>query len=158
MTATVSMRVYTGTDAGTESTAQVGFDLISADNAENGPSNRDDHEVAPGSNSFEKWLRLRIDSADGQVLSNFWIERTGDLPDGVVVKLGTTDDPATPTASESTVATETMHEGRRYWFDVGEYSVDGDHTRYLVLQEQVAASAASGDIDTQTFEWGYSAV
>jgi hypothetical protein len=158
MSATVTMRVYTGSGAGTESSAQIGFDLVSIDSAENSPSNRSTNKVAPGSNSFEKWLRLRLDAADGKTVSNFWVERTGDLPDGVVVKIGTTETPATPTASESTVARETMADGRRYWFDAGSYDEAGDHTRYLVLQEQVAADAADGAIDTQTFEWGWSAV
>lgn len=158
MAAAVTMRVCTGTSAGTESAAQTGIDLVSVDSADNSPSNRSDNEVAPGSNSYEKWMRLALDTANGQVVSAFWIERTGDLPDGVIIKIGTTDTPATPKATESTVAAETMHDGRRYWFDIGnDYDTDGDRTRYVVLQEQVDASADDGSIETQTFEWGWSA-
>lgn len=156
MAASISLRVCTGTGAATESAGQTGIDLVSADNALNSGANRTAHEVAPGTNSYEKWMRIALDAANGQAVSSFWVERTGDLPDDVVVKIGTTDTGATPTAAESAVARETMHEGRRYWFDGGEYTEDGDRTRFLVIQEQCAASAADGSIETQTFEWGCS--
>ena len=113
------------------------------------------HEVSPGANSFEKWLRVKVDTAGGGTFTNFAITRSGDLPDGVVIKLGVTDTAATPTASTSTVATTTMADGRRYIFDTNAYSADGDTTRYLVLQAQVDASALSGAIDQQAFLIGY---
>jgi hypothetical protein len=154
--AVVTLRVYTGAGAATESAAQTGIDLISADNALNSPANRTANEVVPGSNSFEKWIRLSLDSAGGQEISSFWVERTGDLPAGVIIKMGVTDTGVTPTATTSSVATMTMAEGRRYWFDAGEYGTTGEKTRYLVLQEQAVASAPSGSIDTQSFTFGWS--
>ena len=156
MASIATLRVYTGSGAGTESASVTGVDLISADNATNSSPNRAANEVALGTNSFEKWLRVRIDDADGLTLTNFWIERAGDLPDGVIVKFGVTDTPATPTASTSTVATTTMVDGRRYFFDNGEYSADGDHTRYVVMQAQVAADATTGAIDSQTLQVSWS--
>lgn len=113
--------------------------------------------MAPGTNSFEKWLRLKIDDADGQVLSGFWVSRTGDLPDGVTVKLGVTDTPATPVATESAVARETMAAGRRYWFDMGELDADNDVTRYLVIQEQTVMGADTGSVPQGdwTFGWAF---
>jgi hypothetical protein len=154
MVASVSMRVCTGASAGTESAAQDGFALMDIDSADNDP---DAHVVHPGDNSFEKWLRLAVDDSDGYSVSSFWLERVGDLPDGVIVKVGVTSAGVTPTASESTVATETMHSGRRYWFDFNEYDTNGDRTDFVVLQEQVAADADSGAIDQQSFTWGWSA-
>ncbi len=154
MAASVTMRVCTGTAAGTESAAQTGFALMDIDNAANDP---DANTVAPGANSYEKWLRLAIDDSDGRTLSGFWIERTGDLPDGVVVKIGTASAGVTPKATTSTVATETMHSGRRYFFDSAEYDANADRTAFVVLQEQVAASASTGAIDQQLFQWGWSA-
>lgn len=153
MAATVSMRVNTGTNAGTESGAVTSFALMDIDSATDDP---DGNQVAPGSNSFEKIIRLKVDDADGQSLSSFWVERTGDLPDGVVVKIGVSDTGTTPTASESAVARETMAAGRRYWFDSGTYDADGDRMRFVYLQEQVSADAATGAIDTQAFEFGWS--
>ena len=149
---TTSMRVYTGTNAGTQSAPQTGIALLSADSAGTDP---DAAEVAAGTNSYEKWLRILIDDAEGATYTNFWIERSGDLPDGVVIKLGVTDTPATPTSATSTVATTTMADGRRYVFDANTYDESGQATRYVVLQEQVASSADSGAIEQQVFTVGY---
>lgn len=149
---TASLRVCTGTGAGTESAAVAGIALLSVDAATNDP---DDHRVVPGTNSYEKWLRVRVDSADGIAFSDFWIERTGALPDGAVIKVGTTDTPATPTAATSAVARTTMAEGRHYTFDAGSYDETGDATRYVVLQLQVAAAANSGAIAQQAFSVGW---
>ena len=153
MAATTSLRVYTGTNAGTESAAQTAIALLSVDAATVDPAA---HQVAPGTNSYEKWLRLKIDAANGATVTDFWIERSGALPAGVVIKLGVTATPATPTSTTSTVATTTMAEGRRYVFDTAALAANGDATQYLVLQEQVAASAAAGAITQQDFTVGYS--
>jgi hypothetical protein len=154
--ATVTLRVYTGSGAGTESAAQVGIDLVSIDTAANTALDRSSHPVIAGTNSFEKWIRLKVGSANSHTLTDFWVERSGDLPDGAVVKMGVTDTPVTPVATPSTVATTTMVDGRRYIFDVNEYVADGDATRYLVLQEQVANTVPAGSIETQSFEIGWS--
>jgi hypothetical protein len=155
MAATLTLRVYTGSGAGTESSAQAGIDLISADNATNSSGNRTANQVVPGTNSYEKWLRLRVDSAPTGSVATFWFQNDDDLPDGVVLKLGATDTPATPTTATSTVATTTVQTGQRYIFDADAYSDVGDHTRYLVLQEQVAATAASGSIDQLVPAFGW---
>jgi hypothetical protein len=151
--AVTTLRVYTGSAAGTESGAQTAIALLSVDAATVDPN---DHRITPGANSFEKWLRLKIDTAGGFEFSNFWIERSGALPEGVVIKLGVADTPSTPTSTTSTVATTTMADGRRYVFDTATLDANGDYTRYLVLQEQVAATAASGAITQQDFTIGYS--
>ena len=153
MTASLSLRVYTGAGAATQSAAQTGIALLSVDAATNDPN---DHKVAPGTNSYEKWLRLLVEDADGKSFTNFWIKRSGDLPDGVVIKMGVTDTPSTPTSTTSTVATTTMADGRRYVFDATTYSTDWDATRYVVLQEQATAAANSGVIEQQVFTIGYS--
>ena len=48
-----------------------------------------------------------------------------------------------------------MQDGRRYIFDAGVYGEAGQATRYLVVQEHVAADAASGAIPEQVFTSGY---
>lgn len=150
---TTTLRVYTGTNAGTQSAPQTGIALLSTDSAGTNPAAA---EVAPGTNSFEKWLRVIDDGASGAP-ANYWIERSGDLPVGVVIKLGMTDTPSTPTASTSAVATTTMTEGRRYFFDAAAAEIDGGFaSSYVVLQEQVAADADSGAIEQQVFTIGYS--
>lgn len=149
---TTSLRVYTGSGAATESAAQTAIALLSVDAATVDPNS---HQVAPGTNSYEKWVRVRIDAASGKTYTNFWVERSGVLPDGVVIKMGVTDTAATPSSTTSTVATTTMADGRRYVFDASTYDVDGQHSRYLVLQEQVTAAAASGAITQQDFTIGF---
>ena len=149
----LTLRIYTGTSAGTESAAQSGIALMDIDSATNAPVAND---IAKGANSFEKWMRIKVDDADGLSFTNFWIERSGDVPDGVTVKMGVTDTASTPTAATSSIATTTMADGRRYIFDANEYDADNDTTRYLVIQAQVAASAATGNIEQQVFTVGYS--
>lgn len=154
MVASLSMRVCTGTAAGTESVAQTGFALMKIDSAANAPGA---NPVLPGTNSFEKWLRLAIDNSDGRTISGFWLTRSGALPDGAIVKIGIAGAGVTPTAALSVVATETMHSGRRYFFDAAEYDTNGDRTAFVVLQGQLGATAPLGAIDQQTFQWGWSA-
>jgi hypothetical protein len=152
--ATVTLRVCTGANAATESPSVTGIAFMDIDSPVIDP---DANEVTPGTNSMEKWLRLAIDDADGQSVSDFWIERTGDLPDGVTIKVGFATAGATPTTAVSTVARETMAAGRRYFFDTASYDVDGARTDFLVLQEQTTALATSGQIDTQAFAFGWQA-
>ena len=59
MAAALSLRVYTGATAATESAAVTGIDFISADNATNSSGNRSSNPVTVGTNSFEKHLRLK---------------------------------------------------------------------------------------------------
>lgn len=154
MAATITLRVYTGTGAGTESSPQTGIALLSADSASPDP---DSAEVAPGTYSYEKWIRLKIDAPDGKAFTNFWIERAGDLPDGVEIRFGVTDTPATPKATASSVATKELQANRRYVFDVAVLDEAGDATRYLVIQERVGADVDPGDIEQQVFTIGYTA-
>lgn len=159
MSAAISLRVYTGTNAGTESAAQTAIALLSVDAATDDPNS---HEIAAGANSFEKWVRVKIDTSAGTTLTNFSIERTGDLADGVVIRMGVTDNPVTPTSRTSTVATTTMVAGRRYVFDATPIGATGAYSRYLVIQAQcgpqlpnISATAPSGAIEQQVFTISY---
>lgn len=142
------MRAYTGASAGTESAPLTAIDLTDADALSGGP-------VMPGSRSYERWLRLRVDVAPGLGVANFWVMNTGDLPDGVELLFGVTDTPTTPTDGASAVATKTLTSGQKFIFDAGTYAAVGDHSRYIVIQEVVAADAASGDIPDQALVWGW---
>lgn len=148
----VSLRVYTGTAAGTESAAQTAIALLSVDAATVDPGS---HQVAPGSNSYEKWLAVKVDSAAGETYSDFWVEVAGALPAGVTIKVGIAAAGATPTSATSTVAKTTLAAGRRFIFDTAVYDTAGQKTAFLVLQEQVEAAAASGAIPQQAFTIGY---
>ena len=148
MTASLTLRCYTGTNAGTESAAQSSVNLGSTDEI---PGD----DVVPGTYSFERWVRLRVDSPPALGVANFWFEVTGDLPDGVEVRFGVTDTPATPVATVSTVATHEMQSGRHYIFDTNTYAEAGDHTRYLVFQEHVADTVDPGAIDPLAYTFGW---
>lgn len=149
MTANLSLRAYTGAGAATESAAQSSVALVAAD-ALAGP------DVAPGSRSFERWLRLRVDAAPALGVTGFWLQNEGDLPDGVTILFGVADTPATPVDTPSTVAVKTLMAGERYVFDNAILTEVGEHTRYIVIQEVVAAEAASGAIPEQALTWGWS--
>lgn len=149
MTASVSLRVDYGTNAGTESPSVTALELCAADALTGG-------SVNPGSNSFERWIRLRLDTAPVTGVTNFWLQNAGALPTGVTLRFGVTDTPRTPVATASTIATTELVAGRRYIWDANTYTQAGDHTRYLVIQAQTTASAASGAIDQQIPTIGWS--
>ena len=142
VTATLTLRAYTGTDAATESTSQSGVALVDVDDLTGG-------SVDPGTNSYERWIALKIDSPPTTGVSNFWFQNTGALPAGVTIRFGVTDAAATPTAATSSIATMELVAGRRYIFDTNTYSETGEKTRYLVLQAQVLSTAVSGAIEQQ---------
>ena len=63
MAASVSIRVCYGANAGTESAAVSGIDLISADNATNSTANRAAYPITAGESSYEKYIRAEVDTA-----------------------------------------------------------------------------------------------
>ncbi len=148
MTATVTVRAYTGTDAGTESAALDEVTLISEDAVTGDP-------VAPGTTSYERWIALRVDVAPSMGVTNFWVQNTGDLPDGVALRFGVADTPATPVNTASPVATKELTSGQRFIFDVDTYTEAGEKTRYLVIQEIVASDADTGEIPEQALRFGW---
>jgi hypothetical protein len=148
VTATISMSVFTGTNAGTEHTGQSSASLTDADAVSGG-------NVLPGSVSYERWVALRCDSAPTHGATNFYVICTGSLPTGVTIKFGVTDTGATPKNTVSTVATMDLTAGRKFIFDTGVMDGVGEHTRYLVLQEVVALGAPSGAISPQALTFGW---
>jgi hypothetical protein len=149
---TCSLRCYTGVDAATESAAITAIALLSVDAATVDPGS---HKVAPGTNSVEKWLAVKVDSADGTTWSDFSVTCSGALPSGVTIKVGVTAVAATPTSATSTVATTTLQAGRRYTFDTSVLDTAGEKTAFLVLQEVVSAAAVSGAIPQQSLVVNY---
>jgi hypothetical protein len=146
----LTLRAYTGANAGTESAAQTAIYLGNADTLNSGNS------VAPGTFSYERWLALRVDSPPVSGVTNFWFQNTGALPSGVTLRFGVTDMPTTPINSQSLVATTELQTDRRYIFDTNTYTEAGDKTRYLVLQLQALITADDGPIEQQTPAIGWS--
>jgi hypothetical protein len=111
--------------------------------------------VLPGTVSFERWLRLRVDVAPAAGVANFWLQNTGVLPHGVSLLFGVTDAPATPVNTPSVVATKTLAAGQRYIFDAATLTAVGEHSRYIVIQEVAASDAVTGAIPAQSLQWGW---
>ena len=90
MVATLGLHVYTSTNAATESGVVTGIDLISADNATNSLGNRQSFPITVNTNSYEKWLKLKISAIPDNSVTNFllWGDGGVDLSWGRVVVCG----------------------------------------------------------------------
>lgn len=163
--AVVSLRVYTGTSATSESAAVTGIDFVSTDNSTNSLSNRTQFPVVTGLNSYSKHLRLKIDSAPSNRIENvkFWTDGTPTSNVALVVKLGVgaggatpgTGD-STPTASALSGATDAYSytSSSKGTWDSGQYSTLNNVTKSLVLQLQPGASATPGNW-SETLSYSY---
>lgn len=148
MSATVSLRVFTGAGAATMSVAQTAIALCAADALSGGP-------VVPGTVSYERWLALRVDAAPANGVTNFAVLDVGSLPTGVSLKFGVTATPRTPINTVSPIATMDLTSGRTFIFDTDVLSAIGDRTKYLVIQEVAANDAPSGAIPQQALRFGF---
>jgi hypothetical protein len=149
VTGSLSLRVYTGASAGTESSAQTHITLTDTDTLGSGG-------IVPGTYSFERWLRLRIDSPPPNGVTNFWLQNEGALPADVILRFGITDLPATPVATQSLIATMGLTSGRHFIFDTNTYTAVGETSRYVVLQLQALVTADTGSLPQQTPSFGWS--
>ncbi len=158
MAATVSIRVNTGTSAGTESEAVTGIDLISADNAENSLANRQANPITAGENSFEKWITAKVDVAPDNYVENFKVWGDGTVQAETTLMVGVTADGATPVSAASSVATTdftTYVSGAELTWHAGQLTSVGDTTDFLVLQLQTTAAAAAGNWTQETINYSY---
>lgn len=162
MAATVTLRVYTGSSAGTQSSSVTGIDFISADNATNSSGNRVANPITiPPSGvtrSYEKWLKLYVDVAPDNQIGNILFWTDGSFDTGVTIYGGTTATGATPTSSDSSVATTnitTWTSGAKFTWDAGPYTTTGAIDDFLVLQMDVASTASVGNMTQETFTYSY---
>ena len=159
MAASLSLRVYTGSAAGTQSGAVTGIDLISAANATNSLANRQANPVTVGTNSYEKWLKLYVDTAPANAVTNF--KAWGDGAVMTSTSLLFTANyvtGATPTAATSSVANTTFANftaGNKATWDTASYSATAATTRFLVFQLQVDATAGPGNWTQETVNYSY---
>ncbi len=159
MVAALTLRVYTSTNAATESAAQTGIDLISADNAINTLGNRQGNPITVNSNSFEKWLKLKVDTAPDNAVTNFlaWGDGTIDNSTTLMVT-GDYVTGITPVASSSVVADTdftTYTAGNKLVWDAASYTATNDTTDYMVFQLQVDSDAAPGNWTQETVSYSY---
>jgi hypothetical protein len=158
MAAIITIRVNTGTNAGTQSAAVSGIDLISADNATNSLANRQTNPIDAGGQSYEKWLTARVDAAPDNGVSDFELWGDGDVDANTTLYVGITGTGATPTDSVSSVAVADFTNyvtGSRLAWDAGPYDTIGDTTDFAVFQLAVAAGASPGNWTQETIYYAY---
>ena len=158
MAATITVRVFTSTNAGTMSGAVTGIDYISADNATNSLANRQANPVAAGTNSYEKWIKWRCDAAPSTQCTSFKLWGPGTVVTGATFYAGTTATGATPVATASSTATtdiSTLTSSGAAMAVTGTLVNIGDLTNYAVLQMQTTGSIAAGNIAQQTINYSY---
>jgi hypothetical protein len=158
MAASLSLRVYTGAGA-TESAAQTGIDLISADNATNSLANRQANPITVGTNSYEKYVKLKIDTAPANAVDNFQIWMDGAVDSSTTLNFTTNYITyATPVATASTVAQTNMTtytSGNKVTWDNGPYTFTNDTTRFTVFQLVVDSDAGPGNWTQETISYSY---
>src|SRR5512146_2796714 len=123
MAASLSLRVYTGASAGTESAVVTGIDLESADNATNSLANRQANPITVNTNSYEKWLKMKVDTAPANSVSNFkaWGDGTV-MTSTTLMWTGNWTTGTTPTNATSTIANTTFTNftaGNKMTWDAG---------------------------------------
>lgn len=158
MSATITPRVFTSTNAGTMSAAVTGIDYISADNATNSLANRQAHPVTANTNSFEKWMKFRCDVAPSTQCASFLVWGPGTSVTGATFYIGVTSSGVTPTASASSVATTdiaTLTSSGAAQAVSGTLVNIGDLTQYFVLQMQTSSAISPGSIAQQVLNFQY---
>lgn len=161
MAAVIQVSVSNG--AGETPTDGVGgIDFISADNATNSIGNRQTYPITVGTNSYEKWIRLKIATPAQNYTRNFLIWGDGDVTTSTTLMFTANYVTyATPTASTSAVA-DTDFTG----YTAGTYAATwdaatywatntGSYTRYAVFQLQVGSDRAAGDWQQETISYSY---
>jgi hypothetical protein len=169
MAAVLSVRVYTGTNAATESAAQTGISFLSIDSAATDTTTRQNNPVQAGTASFEKHLRLKIDTAPAVSVSNFlwWTDGAGQSNVNLRAKEGigtggaapgTGDTTPTATVMTSDIDAYTRTSGAKGTWDSGSYSALNEVTKALLLQLQPQAAAAPGAWTQETINYSYDEV
>lgn len=159
MAASVSVRVYTGASAGTQSAAVTGIDFSSDDSATNSLVHRQANPITVGSRSYEKWMKAYVDTAPANGVANFKVWGDGAVMASTTLYwTGQYVTGATPTNGSSTVANvdfSTYTSGNKGTWDTNSYSATGATTRFLVMQLQVGSDASAGNWTQETVNYSY---
>jgi len=160
MAATLVLSVSNGSTP-TNTDSVTGIDLESADNATYSLPNRQANPITVGTNSYEKWIRLKITATPTNYVQSFkvWFNSTVDTSTTlnftgafVTYRLATN---ATSTAANVNATTYTT--GNQATWDLAQYTAaqTGAYTKYLVLQLQVGPTTAPGNWTQQTVNYSY---
>jgi len=159
MVAALSLRVCTGASAGTVSAAQTGIDLESADNATNTLGNRQANPITVGTNSYEKWLKLYVDTIPANGVTNFKIWGDGTIMTSTTLNFTAAYiTGATPTTGNSTVAASNFTgftASNKATWDATSYTNTAATTKFVVFQLVVASDAGPGNWTQETISYSY---
>lgn len=160
MVATLQVSVSYGAGP-TNSDGVTGIDLISADNATNTLPNRQAYPITVGTNSYEKWVRLKLTAVpdnyvrsfkvwgDGGVMTSTTLYFTGAY---VTYQQGTT---ATSTIANANFTTYTST-NKAVWDDASYSNTMTDtYTKYTVWQLAVGSDANPGNWTQETINYSY---
>ena len=159
MAATLTLRVYTGSAANTESASVTGIDFVSIDNATNSLGNRQANPITVGTNSYEKWLKLKVDAAPANAVTNFKIWGDGAVMTSTTLKwtgayvTGVTPVSTTSTKADTDFTTATA--GAKGTWDTASYTATNATTKYAVFQLVVASDAGPGNWTQETISFSY---
>lgn len=161
MAATLVLAVKTGGGAGSFTDSVSGIDLISADNATNDITNRQANPITVGTNSYEKWIALKITATPSNYVRSFQVWFNSSVAASttlymtgayVTYQQGTT---ATSTIANAVATTYTA--GNKAIWDTTTYTAanTGSYTKFLVLQLKVDSTAGPGTWTQQTVNYSY---
>lgn len=169
MAAVVDVRVYTGTNAATESAGQTGISFLSIDSAATDSGTRSSNPVVAGTTSFEKHVRLKATTAPAVSWGNvkFWTDGSGQANVGLRAKLavgtggatpGTGDSTPTATAMTGDADAYTYTSGAKGTWDSATYSAVNTVSKALLLQLSPTGSATPGAWTQETLNYSYDEV
>jgi len=169
MAAVLSVRVYTSTNAATESAAQTGVSFLSIDSSATDSGTRQTNPVVAGTASYEKHLRLKVDTSPAVSVSNFlwWTDGTPSSNVALRAKEGVGTGGATPGTGDTTPSATAMSSdidaysrtsGAKGTWDSGSYVTQNDVTKALLLQLQPNGSATPGAWAQETINYSYDEV
>ena len=147
MAALIQVSVQTGSAGGSATDGVSGIDLISADNATNTLANRQANPITVGTNSYEKWIRLKITATPANYVQSFkvWFNSTVDATTTLYFT-GAYSTYQQGTTAASTIANAvatTYTSGNKAIWDNTQYDSTqlNTYTKYLVLMLQVGSTA-----------------
>jgi hypothetical protein len=158
MAASLSLRVYTSTGP-TESSAVTGIDLISADNATNSLANRQANPITVATNSYEKWMKLKVDTAPANAVTNFKVWGDGAVQTSTTFKFTgayvTYQQGSTVTSTIANTTFTNFTAGNKATWDATTYTTTNATTKFIVFQLQVDATAPAGNWTQETISYSY---
>lgn len=168
MAATITLHVWTSTDANTDGGSAASFSFGSADAATDTAAWRISNPITiPSSNcaySYEKWLSACIHTAPTNNVSNFEVWGTfpaQTAPTGTCWLVGTAACTAgsAPSVTSSSIATSSLGDATsdsKYEWDSASYAAAACQTAYVVNQLQVTTTACVGNWATNGCDLSYS--